>query len=233
LFDDFGKQSQAVIYPSLNGSLMWTEAEKLSREKTMLGFFVSGHPLLKFEHEINEFANVHFGDVNGFKGGSTAKACGIVTAVKKKIDKRGNTMAFVEMEDFSGKAECIVFSDAYAKYEQFLHPEAMVMVSGKGEVNGELLKIIVAEVYPMEKVREKFTKSIILSIHVNEIQENTITELRALIEKSKGNCSCYFNVVQAGANKMYHTRKYAVEPSDAFVVEAKKILGPQSVRFSA
>ena len=233
LFDVIGKQSQVISYPVLNEIPGWTEGEKLSREKTMLGFFVSGHPLLKFENEINEFANVHFGDVTGFKAGSTAKACGIVTAVKKKIDKRGNTMAFVEMEDFSGKAECIVFSDAYAKYQQFLHSEAMVMVTGKGEVNGELLKILVSEVYPMERVREKFTKSIILSIHVNDIKENTITELRALMEKSKGNCSCYFNVVQAGANKMYHTRKYAVEPSDDFVVEAKKILGPQSVRFSA
>lgn len=233
LFDDSSKPGQRVSYPLLNEASAWTEAEKLTREKAMLGFYVSGHPLLKFEHEINEFANVHFGDVNGFRNGSTAKACGIVSAVKKKVDKRGNTMAFVELEDFSGKADCIVFSDAYAKYNQYLHPDAMVMVVGKGEVNGELLKILVNEVDPMERVREKFTKSIILSINVNDVQEQSITELRALMEKSKGNCSCYFNVVQEGTNKLYHTRKYTVEPSDAFVGEARRILGPQSVRFSA
>jgi DNA polymerase-3 subunit alpha len=221
------------MYPVVNEAPAWTESEKLTREKIMLGFYVSGHPLLKFEHEINEFANVHFGDVNGFKNGGQTKACGIVSGVKKKIDKRGNTMAFVEIEDFSGKAECIVFSDAYSKYQQFLHPDAMVMVIGKGEVNGELLKILVNEVYPMEKVREKFTRSIVLSIHVNDIQENTIVELRTLMEKSKGNCPCYFNVVQSGTNRMYHTRKFAVEPSDAFLDEAKRILGAQSVRFSA
>jgi DNA polymerase-3 subunit alpha len=153
--------------------------------------------------------------------------------VKKKIDKRGNTMAFVELEDFSGKADCIVFSDAYAKYQQYLRPDAMVMVVGKGEVNGEQLKILVNEVDPLERVREKFTKSIILSINVNDIQEQTIAELRELMEKSKGNCSCYFNVVQEGTNRMYHTRKYTVEPSDAFVGEARRILGPQAVRCSA
>ena len=233
LFDSAGTGSQRVMYPSLFESTAWTETQKLMHEKTMLGFYVSGHPLLKFEHEINEFANVHFGDVNGFRNGSTARACGVVSAVKKKIDKRGNTMAFVELEDFSGKADCIVFSDAYGKYQQYLRPDAMVMVVGKGEVNGELLKILVNEVDPMETVREKFTKSIILSINVNAIQEQTITELRALMEKSKGNCSCYFNVVQEGTNKMYHTRKYTVEPSDAFVGEARRILGPQAVRFSA
>jgi DNA polymerase III subunit alpha len=233
LFDDFSTHNRTVIYPVMNEAPAWSHGEMLTREKTMLGFYVSGHPLLKFEHEINEFANVHFGDVTEFRSGSQAKACGIVSAVKKKIDKRGNTMAFVEIEDFSGKAECIVFSDAYTKYQQILHLDAMVMVMGKGEVNGEMLKILVNEVYPMERVREKFTKSIVLSIQVNDIQENTIIELRSLMEKSKGNCPCYFNVVQAGASRLYQTRKFAVEPSDVFVGEARRILGPQSVRFSA
>jgi hypothetical protein len=99
-------------------------------------------------------------------------------------------------------------------------------------VNGELLKIVVNEVDPMEKVREKFTKSIILSINVNQVKENTIAELRALIEKSKGNCACYFNVVESGATRIYHTRRYTVEPSDAFLGEARRILGPECVRCS-
>ena len=233
LFDDPGKQGRAVNYPQLVETRQWTEGEKLNREKAVLGFYVSGHPLLKFEHEINEFANVHFGDVNGFRIGSQAKACGIVSSVKKKIDKRGNTMAFVDLEDFSGKAECIVFSDAFTKYQQFLQPDSMVMVIGKGEVNGELLKVVVGEVVPMDKVRERFTKSVILSINVNDVQEDTIVELRMLMEKSKGNCPCYFNVVQAETKRMYHTRKYSIEPSDAFVGEARRILGPHGVRFSA
>ena len=227
------RMSQGPSYPALNGTAPWSESDKLTREKTVLGFYVSGHPLLKFEHEINEFANVHFGDLGEFKNGVTTRACGIVAAVKKKIDKRGNTMAFVEIEDFSGKAECIVFSDPFAKYQQFLHPDSMVMVIGKGEANGDALKILVNEVYPMEKVREKFTKSIILSINVSDIQENTIIQLRQLMERNKGNCPCYFNVVQAGTTKRFHTRRFAVEPSDGFVQEIRKILGPQSIRFSA
>jgi DNA polymerase-3 subunit alpha len=146
LFDDPGRQSRSVSYPQLQEKSAWTEAEKLAREKVMLGFYVSGHPLLRFEREINEFANVHFGEINGFKSGGQVRAGGIISAVKKKIDKRGNTMAFVELEDFSGKAECIVFSDTYAKYQQLIRPDAMVMVAGKGEVNGENLKLIVSEI---------------------------------------------------------------------------------------
>jgi len=42
-------------------------------------------------------------------------------------------LAFIGLEDFTGKGECIVFSDPYAKYQPMLQPDAMVMVIGKGE----------------------------------------------------------------------------------------------------
>jgi DNA polymerase-3 subunit alpha len=225
-----------ITYPALPPIAQWSEHDKLMREKNVLGFFVSGHPLSRFEQEVKEFSNVQFGELSGFKNASTARACGIVTSVRKKIDKRGNTMAFVTMEDFTGRAELIVFSDPFAKFQQHLHPDSMVMVSGKGEVNepvsGGILKIIVQEVFPMEKVREKFTKSIILSINVNDVKENTIVELRKLLEKNKGNCACYFDVVDDAKRKKYQTTKFKVEPTEEFMNEAKRILGPQSVKLA-
>jgi DNA polymerase-3 subunit alpha len=233
LFDTGGTQRQSISYPALPQVPPWTEHEKLMREKNVLGFFVSGHPLQRFEQEVNEFANVRFGDLGSFKSGSTARACGIVTQVKRKIDKRGNTMAFISMEDFTGSAECIVFSETFAKFQHYLQLDSMVMVIGKGEVNGESLKILVNEVYPMEKVREKFTKSIILSINVNDIRENTIIELRKLLEANKGNCLCFFDVIDSDRRRKYQSKKYTVEPSDQFLEQVKKLLGPQSVRLTS
>lgn len=229
---DDANHDATISYPSLPPVALWSEHDKLMREKNVLGFYVSGHPLLKYEQEVHEFSNVRFGDVSAFKGGGTARACGIITQVKRKIDKRGNTMAFIGMEDFTGRAELVVFSDPFAKFQQFLQPDAMVMVVGKGEVNGEALKIIVNEVHPMEKVREKFTKSIILSINVNDIKENTIAELRALLERSKGNCACYFDVWESDTRRKYQTRKFAVEPSEQFIEEARKLLGPDGVKIA-
>jgi DNA polymerase-3 subunit alpha len=233
LFDGGGPHPPAIASPQLAEAKSWTEAEKLQREKAVLGFYVSGHPLLKFEQEVNEFANVHFGDLGGFKDGATVRACGVVSAVRKKVDKRNNTMAFVMLEDFSGKAECIVFSDPYAKYASLLQPDAMVMVTGKGELTGETLRILVNEVHPMEKVREKFTKSVIITINLNEVQEAAIVQLRELLEHNKGTCPCYINVTRDSGRTMFHTPRFAVEPSDEFVLQTKRIFGPQGVRFSS
>jgi DNA polymerase-3 subunit alpha len=123
-----------------------------------------------------------------------------------------------------------VFSDPFAKYQALLQPDAMVMVTGKGEANGDMLKILVNEVIPMEKVREKYTKSVILSIDVNAVQEDTILRLRKIIEEHKGSCPCYFNVRSDRSTSMYGTRQFSVEPSGNFLREVRAMLGPDNVR---
>ena len=187
--------------------------------------------------EVNAFATARFGEVTvegGVKNGSPVRVCGVISVVKKKIDKKGNPMAFITMEDFWGKGECIVFSKTYEKFFHHLHPEAMVMVIGKADVSGETLKVLADEIYPMDSVRQKFTKSIILSFHVNDVRENAIVELRKLMEKHKGNCRCYIHVVEADRKKpsRFQAPKFGVEASDKFLADVKKILGPNSVRIS-
>ena len=123
-----------------------------------------------------------------------------------------------------------MFADAYAKYQAILQPDAMVMVIGKGEVNGDALKILVNEVYLMDKVLEKFTKSVTLSINVNDVKENTIVQLREVMEKNRGNCPCYLNVRDTKTTKVFQLKKFAVEPTDRFLQEIGKMLGPKNVK---
>lgn len=234
LFDFSPLQKVSPLVPSLPDVPDWSEQEKLDREKTLLGFYVSGHPLLKFEEEVNVFSTAKFGFPEAVQPGSIVRACGIISGVKKKIDKKGNMMAFVTLEDFTGRGECIVFSDPYKLYERFLHPDSMIMVIGKGEVSGTSLRILVQEVYPLEKVREKFTKSIIVSFNINDVQENTIIELRKLMERYRGNCTCYFNVLGAegSGTKLFAAKKFVVDPSQEFMLELERILGPGCVRIA-
>ncbi|MER3523802.1 MAG: DNA polymerase III subunit alpha [Ignavibacteria bacterium] len=232
LFDSGSSRHQPVAYPSLAQVEPWSEHEQLMREKNVLGFYLSGHPLDTFVQEVQELSTVRFGDLSRFKSGSTVRACGIVTSIKRILDKRGNSMAFIGLEDFTGRAECVVFADPFAKFQQFLTPDALVMVVGKAELNGDTLKILVNEVYPLAKVREKFTKSIILSIDIKDITENTILELKKLLESNRGNCACYFDVVEADRHRTFQSRTYTVDPSEEFLEQVKKILGPHNVRLS-
>lgn len=209
----------------------WSESEKLSRERAVLGFYVSGHPLMKYREEIEGLATAKLGETQAVKQGSKVRVCGIVTDVKKKIDKRGKMMAFVTIEDFSGKAECIVFADVYQKYSKLLEIGSIVMMLGKNDGNEESFKIIVNEVMDINDVRKKFIKGIVINLDIDKISEKEAFELVKLIEKNQGNCQCYLNISGSTLekNSIYLSRKYLVNPSEKFTEEVKKIFGNRSV----
>lgn len=227
-----GTTAKMHAKPTLRHFDQWSETEKLSREKSVLGFYVSGHPLLKYTDEIEAFASAKLGAPETVRPNSTVKVCGIVSEVKRKIDKRGNTMAFVTIEDFTGKAECIVFSDPFQKYSPLLQSGSIVMVVGRNDGSEEAIKVIVNEVIAIDKVRERFAKSILLNVNLDVVSEGTIVELAKLLEQHRGKCQCYLNVTGGDLSKnvIYLTRKYVVEPNQQFVAAAKRLLGPAAVR---
>lgn len=224
--------AKVQMRPTLPAVMDWSDSEKLSREKAVLGFYVSGHPLSRYVDEIEALGTATLGNAGAVRPNSNVRVCGIVSSVKRKVDKRGNTMAFVTLEDFTGKGDCIVFSDQFKKYAKLLQPDSMVMVIGKGEPSGDTLKILVNEVVPMDAVREKFTKSIHLSVNLDQVDEQTVVELRKIIERYRGSCLCYFRVTGGGLarNSIYLTRRHAVDPSTQFMAEVKQLLGSSAVR---
>jgi DNA polymerase-3 subunit alpha len=232
LFDSSSASVKVFSRPALPVVAEWMETEKLSREKALLGFYVSGHPLMKYADEIEAFASAKLGDPQSVKPNSTIRVCGIITNVKKMVDKRGNQMAFVSIEDFTGKAECIIFSDPFKKYGGILGSGSIIMVIGRNDGNDEAIKVIVNEVIPIEKVRERFAKSILLDVNLDSMDEGTIFELGKLLEKNRGNCVCYFNVNGGGLsrNSVYFTRKYVIDPNNQFISAVKDLLGQRAVR---
>jgi DNA polymerase III subunit alpha len=108
----------------------WTEAERLAKEKEVLGFFISGHPLQRFKDEVELFGTrttATLGEWNEHQASIGA----VVTAVKRQISKKtGKEYARLVLEDFHGTAEAIVFPDAWAKLNQTIAPDAALLLTG-------------------------------------------------------------------------------------------------------
>jgi DNA polymerase-3 subunit alpha len=133
---DFGDAAASPerTVPPLPDVARWPESERLAREKEILGFFISGHPLERFRDELRAFGAVTTANLKQFRDQKIEIPC-VVTAVSRQISKRdGSEWGRITIEDFSGTATVLAFRDAWENYHDLLVQDASVLV--RGSVSG-------------------------------------------------------------------------------------------------
>jgi DNA polymerase-3 subunit alpha len=129
LFGD-PSQAQAAPPPSLPDVEPWSESDRLAKEKEVVGFFISGHPLQRFRDEAQLFGTRTTATL-GVWSEHRVTAAVVVTAVKRRISKKtGAEYARLTLEDFHGTAEAIVFPDAWGKLSSVIVPDAALLLTG-------------------------------------------------------------------------------------------------------
>lgn len=137
LFDAFhsdNKEEKSYDYklPDVNN---WTIREKLEHEKSVLGFYISGHPLQQHKHIIDYYCNCNSVDFKE-KNVRLIKIMGLVSEVKTKMDRRGNPMAFITLEDSAGKFEVSLFKSDYEKFFHMMQEGAELFIVGAKSTYG-------------------------------------------------------------------------------------------------
>jgi DNA polymerase-3 subunit alpha len=108
----------------------WTEHERLTREKAVLGFFISGHPLAKYRAEVELFGSRTTATL-GLWSPQKVTVAAVVTVVKRQISKKtGAEYARLTLEDFHGAAEALVFPEAWAKLNAVIRADGAYLLTG-------------------------------------------------------------------------------------------------------
>ncbi len=225
-----GDQEFHFEEPQLPEVRPWEVKERLAKERQVLGFYLSDHPLRKFDTEYNSFATVHLGEPATFNFNDAVRACGVVTDVMPKTDKAGRKMAFFKLDDYSGSCDCLMFSKVFAEYGELITTESTIMVKGKLESSGDTVKLHVDEAIPLSEVRAKFTKRLGIIIDTENHNEETITQLKTLFEQNEGKYPVNMLIRDNLVNREFAV-DYKVNLNDDFIEQIKKILGYDSVSF--
>ena len=226
-------EEMKISEPNLPDVKSWSEKEKLAKEREVIGFYVTGHPLKKYEVEYRSFATVHLGETEEMENVDSVRACGVITKVETKIDKAGKLMAFLTLDDFSGSCESLVFSKTYDKFGKYLSEEECVFIIGKPESSGDAIKIQIEDVVPLLEARERFTESIKISLEEDGQSMKKISGLKTLFEKYQGNIPVFLNLIGKGSKpKLFFLKNYRAKISNEFVEETNQLLGEDSVIFT-
>jgi len=116
--------------PQLPDVASWPEAERLKREKEILGFFISGHPLDKHREELRIFEDVNTSNLKEYRDRKIELGC-VVTAISRQISRRnGSEWARLTVEDYFGTATVLAFGEQWEKHRETLAQDAAVLIRG-------------------------------------------------------------------------------------------------------
>jgi DNA polymerase III subunit alpha len=135
LFGDLlggGDAGMALLHaPALPGVEKWSETERLKREKEILGFFISGHPLNRYREDVALFeGRVTTQTLKSQRDNKIELACVVTDAARQISKKDGSEWGRVTVEDFHGTATVLAFGDSWAKYKDVLAQDAPVLIRG-------------------------------------------------------------------------------------------------------
>lgn len=218
--------------PTLPDVEQWSDKETLSREREVLGFYLSDHPLRKYDLEWNALANVHLGEPETFQNTEQVTAVGVITEMRTKIDKSGNQMAFFKLDDFTGSCECIMFSKIYVDCKDYIKEEETVWVKGRPESSGDAIKLHVDEAYPVEEAATEFMKAVIIEVEEGTHTVEQIKTLQELFENNKGKLDVAILVKNNGFTRSFILES-KIELKDNLVAKIKEILGDNSVKLKS
>ena len=228
------EEMQQIKEPELENGVEWSRDEELRREREKLGFYLTGHPLEKYQREYYAFSTIHLGDPSTFKGdGERVRVCVVVTDIRTKREQKGSReMAFLKLDDLTGSASALIFYKNYGKFAQYLNIGSTVLVEGKVESRGDGIQIHIDNVVPLEEVKKEFTRTVLLKLNTIEHDEKTISELRAILEKFEGNVSTRLILDGDNGERRQFISPYRVRVSDEFIDSVEKLLGENTVLFS-
>jgi len=165
----------------------WDENVKLKFEKETIGFYITGHPLSAYAEEIQSYININLEELTRTNDRSDARICGVINNINEKITKRGDRMAFITLEDLTGTAEVIVFSDIYNKSQDILKGDTPVFIVGSLEKQEEeeKAKIIAREIMDLEQAKTKFTG----------LTKDQLHRLKNLVLQNRGDTDAFLHMI--------------------------------------
>jgi DNA polymerase-3 subunit alpha len=158
-----GADSRSVV-TALPNIAPWNRAEQLTHEKSVLGFYMSSHPLEQHKHVLARFTNIGVCDARLLGEGALVTLGGMIARVRTVLVRNGRSkgqkMAMITLEDGTGAIDGVVFSDAYAVASRLLEQDRMVMLRGTIDRRRVEPSVVVQEVIPIEEAARKLTSAI-------------------------------------------------------------------------
>jgi DNA polymerase-3 subunit alpha len=206
------------------------KAELLRMEKESLGLYVSEHPLSAIRDQLRKRTDCTLSELERRREGETVLAGGIVSGLRTTTTKKGEPMAFVQLEDVTGSVEVVVFNSTYAAARDLLREDSVLVVKGRVDhkQQGET-KLVALEVTAFEASPER--REVRLKVDARSAPAGVIRELAGVVRDFPGEAPVYVDLVTSLGPKLLELGpEYRVDPQPDFFASVRHLLGSAAIQ---
>ncbi len=236
LFGVFADETAQQANDSLPNVPDWDEHVRLSAEKEILGFFITGHPMEKYKDKLTDLNAISTQDICSMKR-STAKdenitTAGLICGVRVAKSRKGDLWAQAALEDMSGTVELLVFPEAYRKLAEKMKLEVPVLIRGGVRIEeGANPKLTANEIIPLDEAHVPLPRALRIRIPSGSATDSTVDALHTLFNERKGEAKVLFDVEREGDFMVVmEAQGYNVMPDRNFLGRVEELCGRGSVR---
>ena len=195
-----GENEIEIATPPIPQGELWSDIERLNKERELVGIYLSAHPLDEFKIVIDNLCNTHcpeLADISALKNRETITIGGIVTAIRTRFDKQGKPFGIVTIEDFEGPGELALFGEEWGNNSGMFTEGASVFVTAKCVPrfrDSNIMSLRVSQVEYLQTVKERAIDHITISVTTDMVDEKTVVELNELIAEHPGKTKIFIQL---------------------------------------
>ena len=215
-------EEMSVTNPPLAEVEPWTMRERAQREKDVLGFYLSEHPLEPLRDQLGTLATHTVTEVLHVEEGTEVRVAALVGEIKKLTTRAGKPMAIVTLEDLSGRVECTVFPEAYEASRSILEPDQIVVATGRVEVRDDRHRLLLSEIRGLEQARLAYRRCLHIEVRADDLSEERLAGIEEVLSAFPGDSDVYLHIVMPDhSREAMRSKRFHVAESEEVVAKLR------------
>ncbi len=224
-FSLFGMDDIELKKPAIPEAEEWTALERLNKERSLVGIYLSAHPLDEYYVILQNVCNLKLAQMDDLTpfAGQSVRLGGIVTEIRSGTSKNGKPYGVATIEDFSGTGEIILYGDNWVKWGNYLCVDRSVLISGTVEKHlfrdGEY-ELRIGHIDWLADASDKVIEQITVTVNIDALSKDDVEMLSAYARENNGNTALRLVFVDATNphNKLrMKSRKYCIKVTRQFL----------------
>jgi len=233
LFESIEGYEEATTREYLPDIPEWEEHLLLRYEKETIGFYITGHPLARYESKIRRSVSITTKDLADIPDGKEVTICGIITDVRTTVTKKGDKMAYIRLEDLDGGVEVIVFPELYKSSAGLLVEDRPVILTGTVSKNDTGYKVKGTNIRDLMTAPERTSTRVDINLHSIGLTAEDFKNLKDILQDHSGPCPVYLHLI---TNRKEYVvaldNSLRINPTDNLLMAIESRFGKNTVVFN-